>query len=133
MKNVIVLSIALVFLAGCGTTSHMFGSSSEPRAAVPKQLPESVKDEFNKGVAAFEKEQYVNAQEHFQNVTRIDPNIPEAHLNLALSLYRQGKTDQADKEFQTAQRLLSKEFGMGGAGRGAAPRSDQQGMSGTPQ
>lgn len=120
MKKVIVLSMALMFLTACQTTGGMFSGGSEPRAAAPKQLPESVKDEFNKGVSAYEKEQYVNAEEHFRNVTRIEPNIPEAHINLALALYKQGKSDQADKEFQAAQRMLSRSSGLGG-GRSTDP------------
>lgn len=126
MKNVIVLSIALLLLAGCGTVREVFnGGGASPQAAAPGQLPETVQDEFNKGVDAYNEEKYVNAQQHFQNVTKINPNIPEAHLNLALSLYRQGKTEEADRHFDQAKQLLSKE-GMGGAGAGAG----QQDISG---
>ncbi len=132
MKKVIVLSMAmaLMFFTGCSSTSHMFGGG-KPSVAVPKQLPETVKDEFKKGIEAYEKEQYVNAEEHFRNVTKVDPNIPEAHMDLALSLYKQGKSDQADKEFQTAQRILSRSSGMGGSRSGTAPGgTDQQDTSG---
>ena len=131
MKKIIVLSMALMLLTACGTTSNIFGGKSEPRAAAPAQLPETAKDEFNKGLSAYEKEQFVKAEEHFRNVVRIDPNIPEAHLNLALALYQQGKSDQANKEFQTAQNILSRSSGMGGGRLGTAPRSSNQGMSGT--
>lgn len=116
MKKVIVLSMALMLLTtACGTTSKMFnGGGGEPQAAAPGNLPETAQDEFNKGIDAYNEEKYVNAQQHFQNVTKINPNIPEAHLNLALSLYRQGKTEEADRHFDKAKELLSKE-GMGGA------------------
>ncbi|SRR5579884_639151 len=127
MKKVIVLSIALMFLTACGTTSKMFGGGSQQTAAAPKQLPDTVKNEFDKGVKAYEKEQYVNAEEHFRNVIRLDPNIPEAHMDLALSLYKQGKTDQGDRELQAAQRMLSKSSGLGGGRSGAAPHSSDSG------
>jgi Flp pilus assembly protein TadD len=126
MKNVIVLSIALLLLTGCGATKRVFnGGGASPQAAAPGQLPETVRDEFDKGVDAYNEEKYVNAQQHFENVTKINPNIPEAHLNLALALYRQGKTEQADRHFDEAQKLLSKE-GMGGAGSGQQDTSGQQ-------
>lgn len=115
MKKVIVLSIALMFLTACGTAGRVFnGGGASPQAASPGQLPETVQEEFNRGVSAYQNEQYVNAQQHFQNVTRINPNIPEAHLNLALALYRQGKTQEGDRHFDQAKRLLAQE-GMGGA------------------
>lgn len=129
MKNVIVLSIALMLLTGCGTTGGVFNGGGAPKAAAPRQLPETVQGEFNKGVDAYNEEKYVNAQQHFENVTKINPNIPEAHLNLALALYRQGKVEQANRHFDKAQQLLEKEFGMGGGGAGAAP-SDQSDTSG---
>lgn len=126
MKNLIVLSVALMFFAGCGAAKGVFnGGGASPKAAAPGHLPETVQDEFNKGVSAYNDEKYVNAQQHFQNVTKINPNIPEAHLNLALSLYRQGKTEQADRHFDEAKKLLSKE-GMGGAGSGQQDTSGQQ-------
>ncbi len=130
MKNVIALSIALMLLTGCGTAKKVFngGGGSEPQAATPGQLPETVQDEFTKGISAYQNEQYVNAQQHFQNVTKINPNIPEAHLNLALALYRQGKTEEADRHFDQAQRLLAQE-GMGGAG-GGEDTGGQQDTSG---
>lgn len=131
MKKVIVLSIALMFLTACGTTSKMFGGGSQPTAAAPKQLPETVKNEFDKGVKAYQNEQYVNAEEAFRNVIRIDPNIPEAHMDLALALYKQGKTDQGDKELQAAQRMLSRSSGLGGSRSGTAPHSSEN--SGTQQ
>lgn len=116
MKKVIVLSMALMLLTtACGTTGKIFnGGGGQPQAASPGNLPETAQDEFNKGVDAYNNEQYVNAQQHFQNVTKINPNIPEAHLNLALALYRQGKTEEADRHFDRAKELLSNE-GMGGA------------------
>lgn len=117
MKKVIVFSVALMLLTGCAATKRVFHGGSEPQAAAPGQLPETVRDEFNKGVEAYNEEKYVNAQQHFQNVTRVNPNIPEAHLDLALSLYRQGKIDEAGRHFDQAKQLLSKE-GMGGAGAG---------------
>lgn len=129
MKNAVMLLMAVLLLAGCSTTQKVFGGGgSSPGAAAPREMPETVKDEFNKGLTAYRNEQYVNAQEHFENVTKINPNIPEAHLDLALTLYQQGKTDQADKHFDEARRLYSKEFGMGGS-RGTAPSGSNQGMS----
>ncbi|WP_168060078.1 tetratricopeptide repeat protein [Candidatus Manganitrophus noduliformans] len=128
MKKVIVLSIALMFLTtACGTTSKIFnGGGGQPQAAAPGNLPETVQDEFNEGVDAYNEEKYVNAQQHFENVTKINPDIPEAHLNLALALYRQGKTQQANQHFEKAQQLLQKEFGMGGG----QPEMGQQDTSG---
>ncbi|MBI3805115.1 MAG: tetratricopeptide repeat protein [Nitrospirae bacterium] len=129
MKNiVVVVSMISLLVAGCSSTQKMLGGSSSPEAAAPKQLPETVKNEFSEGLKAYKSEQYVNAQQHFENVTRIDPSIPEAHLNLALTLYQQGKTTQADKELEQARNLYSREFGMGGR-RGTTPSGSDQGMN----
>jgi len=116
MKRFISLMIVFLLFAGCGAMQG-FGGGSQQQAVAPKQMPDAVQNEFNKGVSAYQNEQYVNAERHFQNVTRLDPNMAEAELNLALALYKQGKIKHADQHFDRAQRLFKEEVGMGGSPR----------------
>ncbi|MBI3803449.1 MAG: hypothetical protein HY282_06770 [Nitrospirae bacterium] len=129
MKNAVVFLTVLLTFAGCASTHNMFGGGSKPQVASPKEMPETAKDEFNKGMTAYENEQYVSAEQHFENVVRIDNTIPEAHLNLALSLYQQSKTDQANKHFDEAKRLYSDEIGRGSRARGVRPMPSDSGTS----
>src|SRR3569832_2285437 len=98
MKNAVVLSLMVMLMVGCGANGgggSMFSSSggSQPTVAKPAELPETVRNEFEQGIQTYQNKQYVDAQKHFENVARIDPSLPEAHLNLALALYQQGKVD----------------------------------------
>ncbi|HLG23268.1 MAG TPA: tetratricopeptide repeat protein [Candidatus Manganitrophaceae bacterium] len=121
MKKIAVLFVVSTLLVGCQATQRVFSSRGEATPAEPKNITEAAQEEFNEGVKAYRNEQYVNAQKHFENVTKIEPDLPEAHLNLALSLYQQGKTDQAKKHYDDAGNLFAKEFeGRGTAG--PAPR-----------
>lgn len=132
MKNLIALSMVVLLFAGCSTTQRVFsggGGSGKPQAAAPRQIPDTVKDPFNNGLAAYANEQYVKAQENFENVVRIDSSIPEAHLDLALSLFQQGKTDQANRQVEEARRIFSRSTGMGGSRSGGSPSSSNQGKS----
>lgn len=133
MKKAFVFSVMFGLLVGCGAMNGgggggLFSGGSEQAAAVPGQMPETVQDEFNQGVNAYQNKQYVDAQRHFENVARIEPSIPEAHLNLALALYQQGKIDQAQKHYDQAGQLFAKNFeersrSIGGAegGSGTQP------------
>lgn len=116
MKKAIAFAI-LIFVTGCARTPVTRVFSSAPDPATPKSIAsKDAQDEFDRGVKAYRGEQYTIAQQHFQNVTKIDPNMPEAHLDLALALYHQGKIDEAKKEFERASNLYEKQFGGMGAG-----------------
>lgn len=121
MKRLVSLSMVLLLFAGCASMQGAFGGA-QPQAAAPKQMPDVVQDEFRKGLAAYQNEQYVNAEEHFQNVIRLNPYIPEAQINLALALYQQGKTAHAEKHFEEARRLYKDEIGMGSRSQTPRPR-----------
>lgn len=129
MKNVMVLSVMVILLVGCGANGGggMFSRSggSQPTAAKPAELPETVRDEFNTGVEAYQNKQYVDAQKHFENVARIDPGLPEAHLNLALALYQQGKNDQAKQHYDEAGKLFAQAFEVRSRSIGSVPPGTQ--------
>lgn len=130
MKNVAILSVMVMFMIGCSTTNGgggMFsgGGGSNLSAASPGNLPQTVSTEFNQGVSAYQNRQFVDAQKHFENVIRINPDIPEAHLNLALALYQQGKVDQAKKHYDDSENLFAKNFQDGATGRGGSSSPTQ--------
>lgn len=124
MKNAVVLSVMVMLLVGCGGNGGgMFagGGESQPTATKPTQLPETVRNEFDRGISAYQNKQYVDAQRHFENVARIDPGLPEAHLNLALALYQQGKIDQAKKHYDQAGQLFAQAFETRSQSIGSVP------------
>ncbi len=122
MKNAVVLSVMVMLLVGCGANGGgMFAGESQPTATRPTQLPETVRNEFDQGISAYQNKQYVDAQRHFENVARIDPGLPEAHLNLALALYQQGKLDQAKKHYDQAGQLFAQAFENRGQSIGSVP------------
>jgi Tfp pilus assembly protein PilF len=129
MKNTVVLSLMVMLLVGCGggNGGGMFSRSggSQQTAAKPAELPETVRDEFNKGVEAYQNRQYVDAQKSFENVARIDPGLPEAHLNLALALYQQGKNDQARQHYDEAGKLFAQAFEIRSRSIGGVPPGTQ--------
>lgn len=116
MKRLFSLMMVFLLFAGCGAMQGMGGSNQQ--AVSTSQVPDAVQDEFSKGISAYQNEQYVNAEKHFQNVTRLDPRLADAQLNLALALYKQGKIRHADQHFDRAQRLYQEESGMGGGSPG---------------
>lgn len=125
MKNAVVLSLMVMLMVGCGANGGggMFSSSggSQPTVAKPTELPETVRNEFEQGIQTYQNKQYVDAQKHFENVARIDPGLPEAHLNLALALYQQGKVDQAKKHYDQAGQLFAQAFETRSRSIGSVP------------
>lgn len=128
MKNAVVLSLMVMLMVGCGANGGgMFSSSggSQPTVVKPTELPETVRNEFEQGIQTYQNKQYVDAQKHFENVARIDPSLPEAHLNLALALYQQGKVDQAKKHYDQAGQLFAQAFESRSQSIGGIPPGTQ--------
>lgn len=115
MKKLGTFLAVLMFMAGCARASSSRVFSTAPGPAAPEVIAsKEAKIEFDQGVKAYKAKEFPLAQEHFQNVTLIDPNIPEAYLDLALSLYQQGKVDEAKKQMTEASTLFEKQAeGMG--------------------
>jgi tetratricopeptide (TPR) repeat protein len=57
------------------------------------------------GAAAMEAHRYKEAEQRYRDVVTLDPNLPEAHLNLGLALLRESRLREAIANFETAARL----------------------------
>ena len=62
-------------------------------------------DENNQGVDHFSQGHYDVAKEHFQKALAENPNLAEAHYNMALVADAQGDHAQATAEFKKAAEL----------------------------
>lgn len=68
---------------------------------------ERAEEPFNQGVEALKDDNYNEAVRHFQAATQADPNLPEAHINLAMAQAAQGETEKAQKHFNEAANLIA--------------------------
>src|SRR3981081_2200396 len=60
---------------------------------------------FRQGAQAMHTGHPAEAEKYFREATPLAPRMPEAHLDLALTLWRQGKLDEATQSIQTALQL----------------------------
>ena len=58
---------------------------------------------YNLGVAYSAQQQYSEAEKYYLKAVELQPNYPEAHNNLAISLYMLGQYEQALKHAETAK------------------------------
>ena len=57
------------------------------------------------GIQSYSQEQWDRAREHFGAAIKIAPSLAEAHYNLGMVLYRQGKDAEAEPHFLKAAAL----------------------------
>lgn len=116
---------ALVFLMGNGCDSNQYDQATKtepktettamPTSETPKEGKSSKADgallatsgengaqENNEGVDHFKQEHWDVAQEHFKKALTLNPDLPQAHYNLALALDKMGNHAEATTHFKTA-------------------------------
>jgi Tfp pilus assembly protein PilF len=59
----------------------------------------------DEGVGHYQQGHWDVADEHFRKAIEADPNLAEAHFNLALALDKQGKHEDATRHFKKAAEL----------------------------
>lgn len=118
MKKWIGVIIPVVMLV---TSGAAFAARSPMTPVEANKIEnKNAKKEFKEGVKAFKKAKYDEAAMHFAAAAQADPNLPEAHINLALALAEQGKADEAKKHFEEATMLIAGASSMSGtAGKDA--------------
>ncbi len=117
--------LVLVFLVGSGCDSNQYDqatktepktettampTSETPEAGQPAKAEgallassgENGAQENNEGVDHFNQEHWDVAQEHFNKALTMNPDLPEAHYNLALALDKMGNHAEATDHFKTA-------------------------------
>jgi Tfp pilus assembly protein PilF len=96
MVNVLLLCL-VVGVMGCAT-------GTGPLATLPMDSPSAAQHNLE-GIQAYNNGQWAEATPHFESAIQADPNLPEAHFNLALTLHKLGKHELATQHFQKAGEL----------------------------
>jgi tetratricopeptide (TPR) repeat protein len=110
-----LLAISFLFLSAAGAPAvFAAGSRSmpQPQQQVP-QVPQKTADPatpFKEGVALMDAKKFAAAQVKFEEVLKLNPNIAEAHNNLAYCLRKQSPENFTSslEHYNTALRLNPK-------------------------
>jgi Tfp pilus assembly protein PilF len=94
MCNGLVVIGFLAMLAGCVTKTG-------PLAVLPISSPTAAQHNLE-GIKSYNNGNWKAAREHFVEAVKHDPQLPEAHFNLALTEHKLGQHGEAKKHFQTA-------------------------------
>ena len=95
--RIFILWTGIIVAAGCATPSG-------PLATLPMTSP--VASTYNlEGIKLFNHGQWEEARVEFERAVQADSNLAEAHFNLALSLHKLGRHDEARREFKIAGEL----------------------------
>jgi len=87
-------------VTGCTTTSG-------PLAVLPISSPTAAQHNLE-GIKSYNDGNWKAAEEQFLAAVQDDPQLPEAHFNLALTEHKLGQHEDAKKHFQAAGELAPK-------------------------
>jgi Tfp pilus assembly protein PilF len=93
----LLLLVFLSLVAGCATKTG-------PLAVLPISSPTAAQHNLE-GIKSYNNGNWKAAREHFVSAVKHDPQLPEAHFNLALTEHKLGQHGEAKKHFQTAGEL----------------------------
>ena len=96
LKNLLLVCV-VGGLVGCATVTG-------PLATLPMVSPSAGQHNLE-GIQAYNNGQWEQALPHFESAIQADPSLPEAHFNLALTLHKLGKHEEATQHFQKAGEL----------------------------
>jgi tetratricopeptide (TPR) repeat protein len=119
-----VILAALVLAAVTATPARVAGGSGA--ATGPAALPPGVKQEFDKGLAAYGKQDYATAEKSFRSLVAVVPDNAMMHLYLGHSIFYQERFRDSIPEYEKAmdlgmksgqlellnQRILNDQLGM---------------------
>ena len=100
----IILSLAI----GCDSGQSGYGSKKSGTASdAPLAAPASsaARMENDEGVSHFQQGHWDVAMEHYQKAVKADPNSAVVHYNIALTLDKMGKHQDATASFKKALEL----------------------------
>jgi Flp pilus assembly protein TadD len=109
-----LLPIAILFLGTAGIPAvFAAGSRSMPQQPIPQVPQKTAADPatpFKEGVALMNAKKFAAAQAKFEQVLKLNPNIAEAHNNLAYCLRKQSPENFSSslEHYNTALRLNPK-------------------------
>ena len=99
MKPLPVLMGIVLFsmMLGCTTTTG-------PLATLPMVSPEASEHNLA-GIKEYDNGNWESAKSQFEAALQADPNLSEAHFNLALTLHKLGDHEKATEHFRMAGEL----------------------------
>jgi Tfp pilus assembly protein PilF len=106
-----VLFAISVFI-GCDSSQTGGGpkkAGTAPDAPLFAPASSAVRTENDEGVGHYQQGHWDVAMEHFQKALKADPNSAVVHYNVALTLDKMGKHDDATASFKKALELASNE------------------------
>ena len=106
-----LLPIAILFLSTAGVTAVFASGSSS--ITTPQQVPQNGPDAttpYNDGVSLMKAKKFAAAQVKFEEALKANPNLAQAHNNLAYCLRKQSPENFASslQHYNTALKLNPK-------------------------
>lgn len=92
-----------VFIAAGAISGCLFWQG--PLLSAPSNADALAARQNDAGIQAYKQQQWDRAKEHFEATVKIAPSLAEAHYNLGMVLYRQGKDAEAKRHFIKARDL----------------------------
>lgn len=86
-----------LMMAGCATPSG-------PLAVLPMTSPAAAHHNLE-GIQQYDSGKWQEAKSRFESAIQADPELPEAHFNLALTLHKLGEHREATVHFKRASEL----------------------------
>ncbi len=86
-----------LMVTGCITPSG-------PLAVLPMTSPSAARHNLE-GIQQYHAGHWQEAKSRFESATQADPDLPEAHFNLALTLHKLGEHREATVHFKRASEL----------------------------
>jgi Flp pilus assembly protein TadD len=100
--------IFVSFAIGCDSGQTGYGSKKTGKAAdAPLAAPASsaARMENDEGIGHYQQGHWDVAMEHYQKAVKADPNSAVVHYNVALTLDKMGKHEEATTSFKKALEL----------------------------
>ena len=95
--NAVVLGFFLTLMTGCATPTG-------PLAVLPMSSPAGAQQNLE-GIQQYHSGNWQEAKSLFESAIQADPDLPEAHFNLALTLHKLGDHREATVHFKRASEL----------------------------
>jgi len=113
MKQAWILFVFVLFVmtgsvVGCDSSQTGGGTKkagTAPDAPLSAPAKSAARMENDEGVGHYQQGHWDVAMEHFQKAVKADPNSAVVHYNVALTLDKMGKHEDATKSFKKALEL----------------------------
>jgi Flp pilus assembly protein TadD len=110
--------VAVPLLVGCD--SDQSGGGTKKAAAAPDApllapASSAARMENDEGVGHYQQGHWDVAMEHFQKALKADPRSPVVHYNVALTLDKMGRHDEATSSFKQAKELAPSDPAIAGS------------------